>query len=102
MNEQVPVPQFLPLLLLLCYHHYSFSFYSYQAPLEPLQHNLESQTYEVFERDGTKYQVYEEAIFRALKDWPTVLGHEHEPIIVMVVGAGKLRLLIFQIVHTCV
>lgn len=62
-----------------------------QAPLEPLQHNLESQTYEVFERDGTKYRVYEEAIFRALKDWPTVLGHEHQPIVVMVVGAGGLR-----------
>ncbi|GMH32226.1 hypothetical protein BSKO_00060 [Bryopsis sp. KO-2023] len=60
-----------------------------QAPLEPLRHNLESQTYEVFERDDAKYDTYEEAICRALSDWPTILGKEHEPIIVMVVGAGR-------------
>lgn len=39
-----------------------------QAPLQPLQDNLESQTYEVFERDGTKYEVYGEAVYRALLD----------------------------------
>lgn len=39
-----------------------------QSPLQPLQDNLESQTYEVFERDATKYSTYEEAVYRALLD----------------------------------
>jgi protein arginine N-methyltransferase 5 len=39
-----------------------------QAPLQPLQDNLESQTYETFERDGTKYSTYEEAVYRCLLD----------------------------------
>ena len=30
-----------------------------QAPLQPLQDNLESQTYEVFEKDPVKYAQYE-------------------------------------------
>ena len=29
----------------------------YQAPLQPLKDNLESQTYETFEKDPIKYQV---------------------------------------------
>lgn len=33
-----------------------------QAPLQPLADNLESQTYEVFEKDATKYGTYEEAV----------------------------------------
>lgn len=33
-----------------------------QAPLQPLADNLESQTYEVFEKDATKYTTYEEAV----------------------------------------
>lgn len=39
-----------------------------QCPLQPLQDNLESQTYEVFERDSIKYVKYEEAVHRALCD----------------------------------
>lgn len=39
-----------------------------QSPLQPLQDNLESQTYETFERDGTKYTTYEEAVYRCLLD----------------------------------
>ena len=39
-----------------------------QCPLQPLQDNLESQTYEVFERDSIKYVKYEEAVYRALCD----------------------------------
>lgn len=58
-------------------------------PLEPLRHNLESQTYEVFERDAVKYDTYEEAVYQALKDWPTKLGEEDKVIVLMVVGAGK-------------
>ncbi len=33
-----------------------------------LQDNLESSTYEVFEKDVTKYSQYEEAVYRALID----------------------------------
>jgi protein arginine N-methyltransferase 5 len=37
-----------------------------QAPLQPLMDNLESQTYETFERDPVKYKEYEDAVFAAL------------------------------------
>ena len=33
-----------------------------QCPLQPLMDNLESQTYEVFEKDPVKYSEYEAAI----------------------------------------
>jgi protein arginine N-methyltransferase 5 len=39
-----------------------------QAPLQPLMDDLQSSTYEVFERDPVKYQKYEEAITLALED----------------------------------
>jgi protein arginine N-methyltransferase 5 len=39
-----------------------------QAPLQPLADNLESITYEVFEKDPVKYQQYETAIRLALED----------------------------------
>lgn len=39
-----------------------------QAPLQPLQDHLESATYEVFERDATKYVTYERAVHKALVD----------------------------------
>ena len=39
-----------------------------QAPLQPLQDNLESQTYETFERDSTKYDTYQAAVAAALRD----------------------------------
>ena len=41
--------------------------FAWQVPLQPLQDNLESQTYEVFEKDVTKYTQYEEAILTALQ-----------------------------------
>lgn len=60
-------------------------YYDYlQAPLQPLMDNLESQTYETFERDPIKYQQYERAICAALGDTPP----EKESV-VMVVGAGR-------------
>ena len=40
----------------------------YEHPSPPYQDNLESSTYEVFERDVTKYTQYEEAVYRALMD----------------------------------
>eukprot|EP01105_Mastigella_eilhardi_P006288 TRINITY_DN17916_c0_g1_i1.p1 TRINITY_DN17916_c0_g1~~TRINITY_DN17916_c0_g1_i1.p1 ORF type:complete len:606 (+),score=151.62 TRINITY_DN17916_c0_g1_i1:51-1868(+) len=56
-----------------------------QAPLQPLADNLESQTYETFEKDPVKYKLYEEAIQAAVLDrvaWKRTL-------VVMVVGAGR-------------
>lgn len=45
------------------------SFWDYlQDPLQPLMDNLESATYEVFERDPVKYQQYEDAIYKAIID----------------------------------
>ncbi|KAM3653906.1 protein arginine N-methyltransferase 5-like, partial [Ammospiza maritima maritima] len=39
-----------------------------QSPLQPLMDNLESQTYEVFEKDPIKYCQYQQAIFKCLQD----------------------------------
>lgn len=39
-----------------------------QSPLQPLADNLESATYEVFEKDSIKYDLYEESLFKALCD----------------------------------
>lgn len=59
-----------------------------QSPLQPLTDNLESITYEVFEKDPVKYEWYERAVALALKDLNASLGDSHE-IVVAVVGAGR-------------
>ena len=59
-----------------------------QAPLQPLQDNLESQTYETFERDSPKYIAYEQAIYCALED-PETSFSTADTVVVMVVGAGR-------------
>jgi len=56
-----------------------------QAPLQPLMDNLESVTYETFEKDASKYIQYEEAVRCALLD----LVREGDEGSVMVVGAGR-------------
>mmetsp|Transcript_3099 Transcript_3099/g.4782 ORF Transcript_3099/g.4782 Transcript_3099/m.4782 type:complete len:589 (+) Transcript_3099:15-1781(+) len=62
---------------------FSYEYWDYlQAPLQPLMQNLESYTYEAFEKDSVKYRLYEEAIAKALEDNPT-----YE--VVMVIGAGR-------------
>ena len=59
-------------------------FYDYlQAPLQPLKDNLESQTYEVFEKDPVKYARYQEAVRLALLD------RAGKHIVLMIVGAGR-------------
>ena len=63
-----------------------------QAPLQPLTVNLESVTYEVFEKDPIKYEWYERAIAKALSEWvaekkPTSSGDER--VVLAVVGAGR-------------
>ena len=63
-----------------------------QAPLQPLADNLESVTYEVFEQDPVKYNLYEKAICNALIDWrqegKTASGSGGR-VVVAVVGAGR-------------
>ncbi|KAJ3337070.1 hypothetical protein HDU93_001693 [Gonapodya sp. JEL0774] len=58
-----------------------------QAPLQPLMDNLESSTYEVFEKDPVKYEQYEKAIYGALVDRVP----ENSPLTttIMVLGAGR-------------
>jgi len=65
----------------LPYHDYL------QAPLQPLQDDLESQTYETFEKDPIKYVQYQEAILRCLQH--KVAAKKPLPLSVIVVGAGR-------------
>ncbi|KAI9340275.1 PRMT5 arginine-N-methyltransferase-domain-containing protein [Obelidium mucronatum] len=58
-----------------------------QAPLQPLMDNLESATYEVFEKCPTKYQQYELAISEALKD--RISANGKRDFVVCVFGAGR-------------
>ena len=63
-----------------------------QAPLQPLTVNLESITYEVFEKDPIKYEWYEKAIARALHDWEEqgkLTSNPNGRVVVAVVGAGR-------------
>ena len=71
-----------------------------QLPLQPLMDNLESQTYEVFERDPIKYSQYELAIIKALNDLILIKQQnliesnnietsDTSELVVMVVGAGR-------------
>jgi protein arginine N-methyltransferase 5 len=62
---------------------------SAQAPLQPLQDNLESQTYETFERDTNKYLAYEEAVLAALLDRVPQAEASSRTTVLMVVGAGR-------------
>ena len=72
-----------------------------QVPLQPLMNDLESQTYEIFEKDVTKYIAYENAIHQALIE-RHASGREastsgssaqtqsdEPPVHIMVVGAGR-------------
>ncbi|MCJ1248952.1 methyltransferase protein [Trapelia coarctata] len=63
-----------------------------QFPLQPLTDNLENMTYEVFEKDPVKYDAYEEAIRRALRDWVKEGKPASGPngrVVVTVAGAGR-------------
>ncbi|CAF1004037.1 unnamed protein product [Rotaria sp. Silwood1] len=56
-----------------------------QVPLQPLADNLESRTYEIFEKDPIKYVQYEKAIYQALVEQ----YDQKTTVIIMVVGAGR-------------
>ncbi|KAI8350689.1 PRMT5 arginine-N-methyltransferase-domain-containing protein [Mortierella sp. GBAus27b] len=60
-----------------------------QAPLQPLQDNLDSSTYETFEKDPIKYQLYELAVEKALRDRPIPTDGTPDITVIMVVGAGR-------------
>lgn len=60
-----------------------------QNPLQPLMDNLESTTYEVFEKDPVKYTEYENAIASALKDRVTDEEAQTKTVVLMVLGAGR-------------
>ncbi|KAG0055926.1 hypothetical protein BGZ83_007049 [Gryganskiella cystojenkinii] len=60
-----------------------------QAPLQPLQDNLESSTYATFEKDPIKYQQYELAVEMALLDRPVPTDGTEDVTVIMVVGAGR-------------
>ncbi len=63
-----------------------------QAPLQPLADNLESVTYEVFEKDPIKYDLYEKAITQALQDWVEqrkMASGSGGRVVLAVVGAGR-------------
>nr|CAD7587186.1 unnamed protein product [Timema genevievae] len=60
-----------------------------QCPLQPLMDNLETHTYEVFEKDPTKYNEYERAIYCALVDRIPYEERDEKEFVVMVVGAGR-------------
>lgn len=75
---------------------YAQSYQDYlQSPLQPLTDNLESVTYEVFEKDPVKYERYERAITLALKDWKALRmptsgrGQAEGRIVVAVAGSGR-------------
>ncbi|KAK7114500.1 protein arginine N-methyltransferase 5-like [Littorina saxatilis] len=60
-----------------------------QCPLQPLMDNLESHTYEVFEKDPVKYSEYQRAIFTAVIDKVPEAEKDTKELILMVVGAGR-------------
>jgi protein arginine N-methyltransferase 5 len=60
-----------------------------QCPLQPLMDNLESQTYEVFEKDPVKYSEYQAAMMQALTDMVPEAELESRVVTLMVVGAGR-------------
>ncbi|KAG8249111.1 Protein arginine N-methyltransferase 5 [Homalodisca vitripennis] len=60
-----------------------------QVPLQPLMDNLDSNTYEVFEKDPVKYSEYQRAIYHALLDRVPAEEKDTNTQVVMVVGAGR-------------
>ncbi|CAK8676161.1 unnamed protein product [Clavelina lepadiformis] len=60
-----------------------------QSPLQPLMDNLESATYEVFEKDPVKYVKYREAICECLIDRVPERDADTTVTVVMVLGAGR-------------
>ncbi|XP_066578980.1 protein arginine N-methyltransferase 5 [Amia ocellicauda] len=60
-----------------------------QSPLQPLMDNLESQTYEVFEKDPIKYSQYQQAVYKCLLDRVPEEEKSTNVQVLMVLGAGR-------------
>ena len=60
-----------------------------QSPLQPLMDNLESCTYEVFEKDPIKYSEYQRAIYHAIIDKLPTETDKSKTLQIMVLGAGR-------------
>ncbi|XP_055638764.1 protein arginine N-methyltransferase 5 [Toxorhynchites rutilus septentrionalis] len=60
-----------------------------EIPLQPLYDNLDSFTYEVFEKDPVKYILYQNAIEEALRDRVPTEEIETRTSVIMVVGGGR-------------
>ncbi|XP_060679181.1 protein arginine N-methyltransferase 5, partial [Hemiscyllium ocellatum] len=60
-----------------------------QCPLQPLMDNLESQTYEIFEKDPIKYAQYQQAVYKCLLDRVPEGEKETNVQVLMVLGAGR-------------
>lgn len=60
-----------------------------QVPLQPLMDNLESCTYEIFEKDPIKYTEYQRAMYQALLDKVDDSEKNQKTVVLMVVGAGR-------------
>uniref|UniRef100_A0A336KEH4 Protein arginine N-methyltransferase n=1 Tax=Culicoides sonorensis TaxID=179676 RepID=A0A336KEH4_CULSO len=60
-----------------------------EIPLQPLYDNLDSYTYEVFEKDPVKYKLYQDAIEAALRDRVKDEELDKKVTVVMIVGAGR-------------
>lgn len=75
--------------LLTFQEEFEMPFFDYlQVPLQPLGDNLESQTYETFEKDPVKYARYEEAVKQALSRAAQTAPLD-QTFVIMVVGAGR-------------
>ncbi|XP_072885163.1 protein arginine N-methyltransferase 5-like [Hemitrygon akajei] len=72
------------------YEAYAKGYEDYlQCPLQPLMDNLESQTYEIFEKDPIKYSQYQQAVYRCLLDRIPESEKDTNVHILMVLGAGR-------------
>nr|CAI5823362.1 unnamed protein product [Callosobruchus analis] len=60
-----------------------------QNPLQPLTEHLETNIYEIFEKDQVKYDTYQNAIYKAIESFRSEEAGDGKPPVVMVVGAGR-------------
>ncbi|XP_058872840.1 protein arginine N-methyltransferase 5 [Acipenser ruthenus] len=82
LNENRPAPN--------SYEVFAKGYEDYlQSPLQPLMDNLESQTYEVFEKDPIKYSQYQQAVYRCLLDRVPDEQKDTNTQVLMVLGAGR-------------
>ncbi|KAJ3595239.1 hypothetical protein NHX12_004543 [Muraenolepis orangiensis] len=82
LNQNRPVPN--------AYELFAKGYEDYlQSPLQPLMDNLESQTYEVFEKDPIKYSQYQQAVYKCLLDRVPEDQKDTNVQVLMVLGAGR-------------